>query len=77
MFKKDIDGFCYTVSASANRFYGDATNLLDYYFPVESVHQFSLGKLKPEELFTQALINRSVMAAPVQETPAAIPASRP
>jgi hypothetical protein len=54
--KQDIDGFCFIVSSSANRFYGDATVLFEYYFPVESVHQFALGQLKPEELFARATV---------------------
>jgi hypothetical protein len=75
--KKDIDGFCFIISSSASSFDSDSIASLHYYFSVESVHQFSLGNLKPGELFTQALINSSVIAAPAQETPAAIPASRP
>ena len=75
--KKDIDGYCFTVSSSANRFHGDATVLLEYYFPVESVHQFALGKLKPEELFAKAIISGSTIEAPAQNAPASLPASQP
>ena len=54
--KIDIDGFCFTVSSSANHFYGDATVLFEYFFPAESVHQFALGQLKPAELLAQATV---------------------
>jgi hypothetical protein len=75
--KKDVDGYCFTVSSSANRFHGDATVLFEYYFPVESVHQFALGQLKPAELLARAVVITSSIAAPAQEAPASMPASRP
>jgi len=75
--KKDIDGFCFTVSSSANRFYGDATVLFEYYFPVENVHQFELGQLKPEELFARASITSHAKPTQTQKAPFSMPASRP
>ena len=75
--KKDIDGFCFTVSSSANRFYGDATILLEYYFPVESVHQFALGQLKPEDLLARASVTSPAIPAQTQKAPVNMPAFQP
>jgi hypothetical protein len=75
--KKDVDGFCFTVSSSANRFYGDATILFEYYFPVESVHQFALGQLKPGDLLAQATVISTAIPAQTQKAPVNMPASQP
>ena len=75
--KKAIDGFCFIVSSSGSNLHTDSVTTLQYYFPVEIVHQFALGKLKQEELFAQAVINSSVLAAPAHDAPATLPASRP
>ena len=71
--KKDIDGFCFTVSSSANSFYSDATVLFEYFFPVESVHQFALGQLKPKELLARASVTSPVKPAQTKNAPGSIP----
>jgi hypothetical protein len=74
--KKDVEGFCFTVSSSANRFYGEAIIMLEYFFPTENVHQFALGQLKPEELFARARVTSPAKPAQTQNVPGSIPTSQ-
>jgi hypothetical protein len=55
--KKELDGFCFTISSSANCFYGDAAVLFEYYFPAGSVQQFVQGLLTPRELLALATVS--------------------